>query len=61
VPVHLGKKGNRQNLDDGGNLSYNYSDYAREGHPALKYHKTHIINFQELYDITGDVELLRIK
>jgi hypothetical protein len=39
----------------------NYSYYDRLEHPALKYHMTHIINFQRLYDITGDEEWLRIK
>jgi hypothetical protein len=39
----------------------NYSYYDRLERPALKYHTTHIINFQRLYDITGDEEWLRIK
>lgn len=39
----------------------NYSYYDRLERPALKYHATHIINFQRLYDITGDEEWLRIK
>jgi hypothetical protein len=39
----------------------NYSYYDRLRNPALKYHTTHIINFQRLYDITGDEEWLRIK
>lgn len=40
---------------------YNNSYYDREQRPAHIYHKTHIINFQRLYDITGDAELLSIK
>ena len=40
---------------------YNNSYYDREWHQALKYHKTHVINFERLYNITNDVELLTIK
>jgi hypothetical protein len=40
---------------------YNYSFYDRLGGLAKGYHRTHIINFQKLYDITGDVEWLKIK
>jgi hypothetical protein len=40
---------------------YNYSFYDRLGGLAKGYHNTHIINFQRLYDITGDVEWLSIK
>jgi hypothetical protein len=43
--------------DDGVNNSF----YDRLGHPALKYHATHIINFQRLHDITGDRDWLVIK
>lgn len=45
-------------LNDNG---YNYSFYDRLGGLAKGYHKTHIINFQKLYDITGDIEWLKIK
>jgi hypothetical protein len=40
---------------------YNYSFYDRLGGLAKGYHNTHIINFQKLYDITGDIEWLSIK
>lgn len=43
--------------DKGINDSY----YDRLWNPALKYHKTHIVNFQRLYDITGDDDWLQIK
>jgi hypothetical protein len=43
--------------DNGINDSY----YDRLEHPALKYHKTHITNFQRLYDITEDDDWLEIK
>jgi hypothetical protein len=43
--------------DNGQNNSY----YDREWHPALKYHKTHVINFERLYNVTADEELLRVK
>lgn len=39
----------------------NNSWYDRVGHVAGKYHKTHIINSQKLYDITKDEKLLEIK
>jgi D-glucuronyl C5-epimerase-like protein len=44
--------------DNGKNDSY-YDRLKRI--PANQYHTTHIINFQRLYDITGDEEWLRIK
>jgi hypothetical protein len=40
---------------------YNYSYYDRLWHPAKKYHKTHIINFERLYNITGNPDWLLIK
>jgi hypothetical protein len=40
---------------------FNNSLYDRLNHPALKYHKTHIINFQRLNDITGDDFWLLVK
>lgn len=43
--------------DNGINDSY----YDRLGNPALKYHNTHIVNFQRLYDITEDDDWLEIK
>lgn len=39
----------------------NDSFYDRLGHPANRYHSTHITNFQKLYDITHDEQLLEIK
>jgi hypothetical protein len=39
----------------------NDSFYDRKGGPAVQYHETHIINFQRLYDITGDRDWLVIK
>lgn len=43
--------------DNGVNNSY----YDRLGHAAGKYHNTHIINFQKLYDITEDQVWLTFK
>ena len=40
---------------------YNYSLYDRERNMAGKYHPTHIINMQRLYDMTHDAELLKLK
>ena len=39
----------------------NNSWYDRVGHTAGKYHNTHIVNSQKLYDITKDEKLLEIK
>ena len=39
----------------------NNSWYDRVGHVAGKYHNTHIVNSQKLYDITKDEKLLEIK
>jgi hypothetical protein len=43
--------------DNGINDSY----YDRLHHPALSYHRTHISNFQALYNITHDEYWLKIK
>jgi hypothetical protein len=50
-------KSDAQLYDNG----YNNSFYDRLGNLAKGYHKTHIINFERLYNVTGDAELLRIK
>lgn len=44
-------------LYDNGTNSF----YDRLGHPALKYHNTHVVNFQRIYDYTKDAEWLEIK
>ncbi len=43
---------------DNGNAN---SFYDRLRNPANNYHQAHVVNFQKLYDITQDEELLKIK